>query len=99
MLLNTWVYVAGFVMLMAVAGLGMAVGTTLHSWSDHDAIAEQVLGDAECLRLELHAPSPYGTSKFAEQVLCGYHLEWSKISGGVYPKDFAPQPDEHRLGG
>ncbi len=86
-------------MVLALA-FGFYGGVVLQQYIDpdlSDEFAQDILGEAECLRFSLTAPSPRGTTKFAEQVLCGYHFEWSAIQGGVYPKNFAPQPGESNL--
>ena len=79
--------------------IGFLLGTIRHEIVDHDVIVEQVLGEAECVRMDWIASGPRGISKVQEQQLCGYHLEWGTPIGGVPSKPFAPQPDEHRLDG
>ncbi len=91
---------AGYVVLvLAIAGFTFYMGQIKHVIVDHDVIVEQVLGEAECVRMDWVAPGPRGIIKVQEQQLCGYHLEWGTPIGGVPSEPFAPVPDEHRLGG
>lgn len=95
---KTLVFVGLFVLMVGIDLAFFRWGQVEHRTIDHDQIVEQVLGEAECVRMDWIAPGPQGVIKVMEQQLCGYHLEWSTPIGGVPSEPFAPQPDEHRLG-
>ena len=74
---------------------GVQLERTLYPRLDAEAIGKDWLGEAKCMKFGVIAPGPRGTAKIGEQVLCGYHLEWSNIVGGnAEPKEFAPDPGQ-----
>lgn len=84
--------------LMLVFGLIYLGGTAqryLRPYLDEETIGKQYLGEAECMRFKIGMPGPGGTIRIGDQLLCGYHLEWSNIVGGnAEPKEFAPDPGQ-----
>lgn len=70
---------------------GGAVQRFVQPYPDLEAHAEEVLGEAGCIRFGIIVPGPQGSVKVGEQVMCGYHLEWSGIGGGgSTPEEFRP---------
>ena len=58
--------------LFILVGAGFYVGQVAHTLSDHEAIIETVLGEAECLKFKVGAPGPGGTIKIGEQLLLDF---------------------------
>jgi len=89
------------VALLILLGGFMGGGYTqryLRPYLDEETIGKQYLGEAECMRFSVMVPGPGGIVRIGEQVLCGYHLEWSNIVGGnAEPQEFAPDPGKSNL--
>lgn len=90
-----FIALAGLILVLGLIYLGGYAQRTLRPYLDEEAIGKEWLGEAECMRFGVIAPGPRGTAKIGDQVLCGYHLEWSNIVGGnAEPKEFAPDPGQ-----